>query len=86
MSVTPSSDKVVIVLDRAELARRGRLGGLASAARRDSRAAMEHARAVFDTQFTSDEERRAHFAKLGRRSGVARRRRRDAAAGVGGAS
>jgi hypothetical protein len=65
--------RVVLELDRDEMARRGRLGGFATHARHDSEQITRSARSAFLARFSSDQERRAYFADLGRRSAAARR-------------
>lgn len=86
MSSPPDTVLVTIEVDRAEMARRGRIGGNVAAAKRDNAAVMTRARQAFDARFASEDERRAHFAELGRRSGEARRQHRDADAAEGGAT
>ncbi len=69
----------------AEMAERGRLGGIATAERHDPRETTKAGRAAFLSRFATDEERRAYFAALGRRSAEARRARSTDASTNGGA-
>lgn len=73
MPSSPNTLDVVIRLDRAEMARRGRLGGIATHARHDSEQITRSARSAFLAKFSSDQERREYFAALARRSVAARR-------------
>jgi hypothetical protein len=73
---------VTLTIDRAEMAERGRLGGIATRERHDPRETTKAGRAAFLSRFASDEERRAYFATLGRKSAEARLARAGLA-GVG---
>jgi len=55
------------------MARRGRLGGIATHARHDSVQITQPARAAFLARFATDDERRVYFADLARRSVAVRR-------------
>lgn len=65
---------VRIEIDRDEMSRRGRLGGLARAARHDCSELGRRAAATYLATLTP-EQRREHFAAMGRRSQAARRAR-----------
>ena len=67
---------VTFSVDPDEMARRGRLSGLATRARHDSAVLIASAREAFEARFRTDDERREYFAELGRKSGEARRARR----------
>ncbi len=79
----------VLVYDPEEMARRGRLGGIAAHAARNPREATAPARQAFLARFAAaddpDAARRAYFAALGRLSAEARARRREATSTTGGA-
>jgi len=70
---------VILTIDRAEMAERGRLGGLATRERHDPRETTKAGRAAFLSRFATDEERRTYFSELGRRSAEARRARAEIA-------
>jgi hypothetical protein len=80
-----SDPPIVITIERAEMARRGRLGAAARLARYGPREATSAARAGFLGRFRTDEERRAYFQELGHKSAEARRARAAAAEAEGGA-
>ena len=69
---SPDPVPIVYTVDRSELARRGRLGGIATRERHDAAAITRPAREAFLSRFQSDEERTEYFRELGRRSAVAR--------------
>lgn len=70
---------VILTIDRAEMAERGRLGGIATRERHDPREITKAGRAAFLARFESDDERRDYFAALGRKSAEARRARLELA-------
>lgn len=72
---------VTYEIDPVEMRRRGRLGGLATRARHDSRKTTRAGREAFLARFADDAERREYFAGLGRKSAEARRERALAASG-----
>lgn len=67
--------------DPNEMAERGRLGGLATRAKHDSRELTAPGRAAFMARFADDHERREYFQELARKSAQVRRERALAAAG-----
>ncbi len=73
MSSPRDTLEIVIFVDRAEMARRGRLGGIATHSRHDSEQITRSARSTFLSRFSNDDERRVYFADLARRSVAARR-------------
>lgn len=64
----------VLQIDRAEMRRRGRLGGVARATRHDCSELSRRAAASYLSTLTP-EQRREHFAAMGRKSQAARRAR-----------
>ena len=79
-----SDDTVTIVLNRGEMAARGRVGGLVTASRHDMSAIAKRAREGLDAKFLREAGgdpgkaavlRRLHFARLNLASVQARSRR-----------
>jgi hypothetical protein len=86
--VSVSQDDLVIVGTRAEMAARGRVGGLVTSSRHDMSAIAKRAREGLDAKFLRDAGgdpdkagvlRRLHFARLNLASVRARSRRKVAA-------
>ena len=76
-----SSVTISYQVDPEEMARRGRLGGIAVHAKHDSRELTAPGRAAFLARFTNDDDRRAYFQQLAQKSATARRERALAASG-----
>ncbi len=72
----------VVEYDPVEMARRGRLGGLATGQRHDSRELTRSGREAFLARFSSPADRSAYFTALARKSAAARRVGRASAATV----
>jgi hypothetical protein len=64
--------------ESAEMARRGRLGALASHGRHDARELTKNARAAFRARFEDDAARRAHYSRMAAASAAVRQAKQQA--------